>query len=277
MILRRLGIIGSGAIARELLGVLARTLEQPLDKIVVLVRPGTERQKLAMLAADAKDVADGVTCVGTVDDLVSATPELIIECAGHHAVKDYAQTILMHGIELIVTSTGALSDPELYLRLRDAARHGKCRLTLPAGAVGGIDILAGIRHSGISQVTYTSRKPPASWIGTPAENSVDLADLKEAVVFYEGSARQAAADYPKNANTAATIALAGAGFDDTAVRLIADPGVSANIHEIDATSDAATVSIRIEGKPSSANPKTSLPTVYSLVREILRRTAPVAI
>lgn len=277
MMLKRLGIIGFGSIAQELLGVLAKSLEQPLDGIVLLVRPGTETNGLDLLESMAKGAARDFACVGTIDDLVSAEPELVIECAGHQAVIDNAQTILSHGIDLVIASTGAMSDPSLCQRLQDAARKGGCQLTIPAGAVGGIDILAGMRHADISQVTYTSRKPPASWTGTPAENTVDLAALKEAVVFYEGSARQASADYPKNANTAATIALAGAGFDDTRVLLIADPDVTANVHQIEVASSVATVSIRVEGKPSRANPKTSLPTVYSLVREVIRRTAPVAI
>lgn len=277
MSLKRLGIIGFGSIAREMLTVLERSLEQPLDTIVILVRPGTQAQNRDLLAAEAKGASRECGCVTTIDELIDAQPGLVIECAGHQAVTDHAQTVLSHGIDLVVASTGALSDPALYRRLQDAARRANSRLSLPAGAVGGIDILAGISHSGLGQVTYTSRKPPASWMGTPAENSIDLVGLTEAAVFYEGSARQASADYPKNANTAATIALAGAGFEDTHVRLIADPDVSANVHQIDVTSEAATVSIRVEGRPSPANPKTSLPTVYSLVREVLRRTAPVAI
>ncbi|MCR9137429.1 MAG: aspartate dehydrogenase [Alphaproteobacteria bacterium] len=277
MMLKRLGIIGFGSIAQELLGVLASTLEEPLDGIVLLVRPGTENGRLGLLESTATGTAREFDCVGTIGDLVSAEPDLVIECAGHQAVIDNAQEVLSSGIDLVIASTGALNDPSLCQRLQDAAREAGSQLTIPAGAVGGIDILAGMRHADISEVTYTSRKPPASWKGTPAEDTIDLSALNEAAVFYEGSARQASADYPKNANTAATIALAGAGFDDTRVRLIADPDVTANIHQIEVTSSAATVSIRVEGKPSPANPKTSLPTVYSLVREVIRRTAPVAI
>ena len=72
-----------------------------------------------------------------------------------------------------------------------------------------------------------------------------------------------------------TIALASCGFDRTQVVLIAGPGVSANTHSLEVESDAASLSVSIEGHPSPANPRTSLTTVYSLAREVTRRIAPI--
>ena len=83
--------------------------------------------------------------------------------------------------------------------------------------------------------------------------------------------------YPKNANVAATLALAGLGFEATRVEMVADPAVSQNIHEYRVTSGAADYAMRIEGKPSPDNPKTSLATVYSVAREVMNRMTEVAI
>jgi aspartate dehydrogenase len=174
-------------------------------------------------------------------------------------------------------SLGALADEALHAALVAAARGAGSRLVLPAGAIGGIDLLRAMATAGIEAVRYTSRKPPAAWRGTPAEGLVDLGAIEGPVAFFEGDARAAARDYPRNANVAATVALAGIGFERTRVRLIADPGASANLHEVSVRSAAANFEMRIEGVPSAANPRTSAATVHSLAREVLNRRAPLAI
>ena len=99
----------------------------------------------------------------------------------------------------------------------------------------------------------------------------DLDALAVETVIFSGNAREAAIQYSKNANVAATLALAGLGFEKTGVRLVADPGVSGNVHEYSVRSAAAEFTVRIEGKPSPDNPKTSVTTVYSVAREIFNR------
>ena len=59
--------------------------------------------------------------------------------------------------------------------------------------------------------------------------------------------------------------------------MVADPTVTQNIHEYRVRSGAADYAMRIEGKPSPDNPKTSLATVYSAAREVMNRLAEVAI
>jgi aspartate dehydrogenase len=97
--------------------------------------------------------------------------------------------------------------------------------------------------------------------------------VAEPVAFYEGPARAAARDYPKNANVAAAVALAGVGFERTRVRLIADPGAAGNCHEIVMRSACADAIVSINGRASPANPKTSLTTGYSPARVVLNQTA----
>ena len=101
-----------------------------------------------------------------------------------------------------------------------------------------MDAIAAMRMGGLETVRYRSRKPPVAWRGTPAEKVVDLATLAKPAVLYRGNARQAALLYPQNANVAATVALAGLGFERTEVELVADPAAPGNVHEIEATGTA---------------------------------------
>lgn len=261
-----LGIIGYGNITRALLEVLKREGAMPLQ-LTLLVRPS---QAEAARATGAEVVTDTAA-------LLAARPDMLVECAGHSAVTDAVVPALRARIETVVVSIGALADAALYAAVMEAARDGGTRVVLPAGAIGGVDLLAALKPSGITSVVYTSRKPPLAWRGTPAETLLDLPALKNPATFFTGNAREAALAYPKNANVAATLALAGLGFEDTQVEMVADPTVTQNIHEYRVTAGAADYTMRIEGKPSPDNPKTSLATVYSVAREVLNRVREVAI
>lgn len=273
----RLGVIGAGGIAELALISLVNALATPLDRVAFLV-PETSRDKAeALLERCGSRLARSTAVHYDIGALLADKPDTVAECAGHRAVRDYGASILASGCDFIVISIGALADDGLRTELGAAARSAGSQLVLPAGAVGGIDALAAAKLSGLEDVIYTGRKPPKAWKGTPAEQLLALDDLAEEATFFAGSARDAAQTYPLNANVAAALAIAGIGLDATKVRLVADPAITRNVHEFSVRSGCGDFSVRLEGRPSQSNPKTSQLAGYSMARELINRVSAVAI
>ena len=263
-ITQQVTMVGFGAIGRSVLNRMAANTAVRITHVVV----------------PAAHVADAQAQAGDGVQVVSAVPadtQLLIECAGHAALTEHVVPALARGIECAVLSIGALSEPGLPEMLADAARQGGTQVHLLAGAIGGVDAIAAARIAGLTDVTYIGRKPPLSWSGTPAEAAFDLAAIAQPTVILEATAREAAHQYPKNANVAATVSLAGLGLDATRVRLVADPTVTENIHEIEVRGEFGEMRVTMRGKPLADNPKTSALTVLSALRFLNNRVSAVTL
>lgn len=257
-------LIGFGAIGRSIFQRLQTSTQTRITHIVV------SQGRVAALQGELGDTVQ-------VTDQVPTTSRLVLECAGHSALVQHVLPALANGIECAVLSVGALSDAGLAEQLAHAAEQGQTQVHLLSGAIGGIDAIAAARLGGLTEVTYTGRKPPSGWRGSPAEQLVNLDTLQEATVILQASAREAARLYPKNANVAATISLAGMGLDATQVRLIADPNVTENIHEIVVRGAFGEMQLTMRGKPLADNPKTSALTVLSALRFLHNRNASITL
>lgn len=257
----KIGLIGKGAIA----GYVRVALEQRGHDIgAILLRPESLPDNSGLY-------------VGSTDDL-PGNLNLMIDCAGHAALASYGPSILSRGIDLITVSLGALADIQTYKALENAARQGHARLHLASGAIGALDCLHAARVGRLDKVTYIGRKPPKGWKGSPAESQLDLEALTTgAWTHFQGTAREAALTYPKNANVAAAVALAGMGFDRTQVQLIADADATQNIHEIDATGEFGSFQFQISGNSLPDNPRSSALAAMSVISKIEQSLQPITL
>jgi aspartate dehydrogenase len=253
----KIALIGFGAIGTAL----AQALRDTGYSIIGILGRATS------LDALRKKVPNGASVVTSAKELLALAPDIVVECAGHDALRLYGVDILRAGTTLVVSSVGALADEAIENSLRGAAATGG-RLVIPSGAMGGLDALGAARRAGLDDVLYTSRKAPSAWRGTKAETLVDLQSIGAAQVFYKGAARQAALDFPQNANVVAAVALAGIGFDRTLVQLMVDPQSTGNRHILEARGPFGEISASVLARTLPENPKTSMLTPYSLVRAI---------
>lgn len=205
----------------------------------------------------------------SADELPALGLPLVVECAGHGALRASGEAILASGSDLLIASVGALADRTVEEALRRGASAGRSTLRIAAGALGGLDVLGAARYAGLASVVYTSRKAPAAWRGTPAEELVDLSALREPTAFLRTDARTAATRFPQNANVAAVVGLAGVGLDATEVVLVADPQATGNRHEIRASGAFGAIEVSILGRTLPDNPKTSMLAPYSLLRSLV--------
>ncbi len=262
------GLIGYGGIAKDVVAALREAGERR-DHCGSALPSGPDRTGACGASRNCNRRLSG--------ELLARDPKVVAEVAGQQAVNEYGPEVLRRGFDFLVISIGALAEPALLGRLKIAAVEGKSRLLLPAGAIGGIDAIAAMRVGGLSTVRYRSRKPPAAWRGSPAEKVADLDKLTSRTVLYRGHAGEAALRYPQNANVAAAVALAGLGFENTEVELVADPDAPGNVHEIEAEGAAGKFAISLQGRPSKTNPKTSMLTALSVARALINLDAAVVI
>ncbi len=269
----RIGLIGVGAIGRYILDGVRRGEAGAVQVVGVADVPAAE--------AKLREVADAAGCAWTTEPvgLVGLGAELVVEAASQAAVREHAIPVLEAGADILVMSVGALADGAFLGDLAAAAERCGRRVHVPSGAIGGLDVLRSARAAGLDEVTLTTSKPPRALVGAPylAARGLDVAAVRERTVVFEGPAAEAVRHFPANVNVAATVALAGVGPERTTVRVVADPTLSRNVHELHARGAFGELTLRLANLPSPANPKTSLLACLSPLALIRRLAEPIQV
>jgi aspartate dehydrogenase len=251
---KTVAIAGLGAIGLPL----ARALDAGVDGLrlvaVACRDPVKGRANLAGFASPP----------GIVDIQVLAEADIVVEAAPAAIFERIALPAIEAGKIFVAASAGALL-PRMHLA--KLARQTGARILVPTGALLGLDAVRAAAEGPICSVSIETRKPPISLLGAPYldKHSIDVMDLTEPLLVFDGHALDAAAGFPANVNVAAALALAGVGPVRTQVRIWADPSVTRNIHIIHVEAEAARFTMTIENVPSHENPKTGRLTALSLL------------
>lgn len=236
--MKRVGLIGCGAIGT----VLAEAIERKLifcDELVVFDIDIPKAQKLKQA------LNFPIKIVANIDELFAAKPNVIVEAAGQQAVQEYYDKLLVSKANFIIMSTGALLDLNI----------SSPKLHFPAGAIGGLDALSAAANAGIEELTLTSRKNTTALGKTNTEEST----------VYEGYAEEAAKQFPREMNVAATLALTVKPAK-VKVKVISDPAVKRNTHEIHVKWRFGEMTMRFANDPHPDNPHTSALAAWSAIK-----------
>jgi aspartate dehydrogenase len=252
----KLGIIGCGAIGTD--------VAIAADKI-------TEIEKIYLLDSNPK----AMKILDTMVEKAEIQPfsafltdvDVVFEGASQEAVEEYAEEILAAGIDLIIMSVGSLFNDRLRKKLETLALQHRCKIYLPSGAACGIDGLLSASGDIIDEVTLVTTKPPAS-LGK---------DYSKRTIVFDGMARQAVIKFPKNINVAASVSLAGIGFDNTNVKIVADPVATRISHRILAHGKFGRLRAEVENMPNPNNPKSSYMASLSAIATLKQIINPIQI
>lgn len=241
--MRKVGIIGCGAIGT----VIAKAVERGTVECDELVLYDYNMEKAEKLK---KSLHVPVTVVKSLEELIKLKPLVIVEAASQQAVRDYINKILAENIELIVMSIGALLDLDVKSK----------KIHIPSGAIGGLDAISSAALAGVDEVILTSRKNP---------KALEMDNSEEKTV-YEGAAEEAVRLFPRGMNVAATLALTTQP-EKVKVKIISDPKVHRNVHEIKIKWKHGNMFLKFANDPHPENPKTSALAAWSAIN-LLKQT-----
>jgi aspartate dehydrogenase len=245
----KLGIIGCGAIGSDV-GIAADAMED-IEKIYLHdINPAAAKKLCSMMKKAS---------IRPVEEFLKDV-DVVFEAASQQAVTQYAAMVLEAGKDIIIMSIGSLFNDSLRKKLENTAKKQHRKIYLPSGAVCGIDGVLAASIEKLDSVTLVTTKPPAS-LGKSVE---------ERTVIFKGNARDAVKQFPKNINVAACLSLAGVGFDETKVEIVADPVETRISHKILAHGRFGRLRAEVENMPNPNNPQSSYMASLSAIATLRR-------
>ena len=262
----RVLLLGFGAIGRQLV-----TLFDPSEfEVSAFVRDAAPHHERGTLGVSLYD--------DNLAELIDAH-DIVVECAGVPAAKEHGPAVIASGKDLVLTSVGALADPDA----RRALLAGPGKVHVTSGAIGGFDLWAALAESNAADTVKIRTTKNAEALIQDWMNDDERAELENATepfVLFSGRPADAIAKFPGNVNVSIALAWAtrgrGASDDEllerslecVTVELVAYPNLVDTRHDIEVSGSAGTFSLVSESGPNPVNPKTSAITALSVAHTL---------
>lgn len=262
----RVLLLGFGAIGRQLV-----TLFDPSEfEVSAFVRDAAPHHERGTLGVSLYD--------DNLAELIDAH-DIVVECAGVPAAKEHGPAVIASGKDLVLTSVGALADPDA----RRALLAGPGKVHVTSGAIGGFDLWAALAESNAADTVKIRTTKNAEALIQDWMNDDERAELENATepfVLFSGRPADAIAKFPGNVNVSIALAWAtrgrGASDDEllerslerVTVELVASPNLVDTRHDIEVSGSAGTFSLVSESGPNPVNPKTSAITALSVAHTL---------
>jgi aspartate dehydrogenase len=256
----KLGIVGCGAIGSRIAMSVRKELK---NKFLVSALYDIDTEKAFSLSSRLRAKSIVKT---TLAQLIQES-DLVLECVNSSATVDIVRQSIRAGKNIMVMSIGRLSG---YPSVFTLARKNGISLLLPSGSIAGLDAVKAATLAGKVSATLTTRKPPAGFLGNAylVSRKISLEGITKEKLLFDGNALDAVRRFPQNINVAAVLRLALGPASSLRVRIIADPSVKSNIHEIVLDGPAGRVVTRTENNVCPDNPKTSYLAVLSGIQTL---------
>ena len=262
----RVLLLGFGAIGRQLV-----TLFDPSEfNVSAFVRDAAPHHERGTLGVSLYD--------DNLAELIDAH-DIVVECAGVPAAKEHGTAVIASGKDLVLTSVGALADPDA----RRALLAGPGEVHVTSGAIGGFDLWAALAEANAVDTVKIRTTKNAEALIQDWMNEDERAELENAAepfLLFGGRPSDAIAKFPGNVNVSIALAWAtrgrGASDDElleralqrVSVELVAAPNLKDTRHDIEVSGSAGTFSLVSESGPNPVNPKTSAITALSVAHTL---------
>jgi len=256
---KKIGIIGCGAMGSEIVDYISRNLG---DRLKIIAVADIDSGKAEALSSRIKPKPS----VASIEEVINKS-DIIIEAASGEISGEVAEKADALKKDVLIMSTGGLLKKQ---HLVEKINSGHSSIHIPSGAVCGLDGLKSAMTGAVRSVTLTTRKPLKGLAGSPylKEKNIDIEKIDKETLIYSGTAGEAIKYFPQNINVAVTLSICGIGPDKTNVKIFTSPEYTRNTHEIEIEGEFGRLWTRTENMPSKNNPKTSQLAIFSAIAKL---------